>query len=127
MSATFLDTHAVVWLYAGELKRFPAVSKRRLSKGELLISPAVLLEIQLLFEIGRLKVQGSEMIDDLEKRISLRVCAQAFLAVASQALENSWTRDPFDRLIVAQSQLKRATLITKDTTIHSHFRLAMWD
>jgi PIN domain nuclease of toxin-antitoxin system len=127
VGAIYLDTHAVVWLYAGETRRFPRPAKSRLARAELLISPIVSLEIQLLFEIGRVTVSGAEMVADLGSRLGLRVCDEAFTAVAGSALGHSWTRDPFDRLIVAQAELRRAPLLTKDTTIRSHYPRAIWD
>ena len=38
----------------------------------------------------------------------------------------SWTRDPFDRLIVAQASLAGAPLVTKDRMIRKHFAKAAW-
>jgi PIN domain nuclease of toxin-antitoxin system len=40
----------------------------------------------------------------------------------------SWTRDPFDRLIVAQARCTRRSiaLITKDRLIRRHFKGAVW-
>ena len=56
----YLDTHAVIWLYAGEIDLFPAKAKDAIEASELLISPAVLLELQFLKEIGRIKVSPSK-------------------------------------------------------------------
>jgi len=53
----YLDTHVVVWLYAGDKKRFPAAVCKRIEDNELLISPIVLLELQYLKETGRLLVE----------------------------------------------------------------------
>ena len=50
----YLDTHAVIWLYAGEVERFPKKTRHRLERQVLVVSPVVLLEMQYLCEIGRL-------------------------------------------------------------------------
>ena len=42
----FLDTHVVIWLYAGEVERFPRRVQSRLESEALFISPIVLLEMQ---------------------------------------------------------------------------------
>ena len=47
-----LDTHVVVWLYAGDLRRFSPGARRRLGGEELRISPMVAIEIQYLHEVG---------------------------------------------------------------------------
>jgi PIN domain nuclease of toxin-antitoxin system len=38
----------------------------------------------------------------------------------------NWTRDPFDRLIVAHSLCRGISLLTKDRTIRSRVELAVW-
>jgi PIN domain nuclease of toxin-antitoxin system len=43
-----------------------------------------------------------------------------------QALPLSWTRDPFDRLIVAQAAVRDAPLLTKDRAIRRRYRAAVW-
>lgn len=47
--------------------------------------------------------------------------------VAEYARGFGWTRDPFDRLIVAHALAHRATLLTADETIRAHSRTARWD
>ncbi len=48
-------------------------------------------------------------------------------ALASKEAETlQWTRDPFDRLIVATSQATGIPLLTKDRNILANFKLAIW-
>jgi PIN domain nuclease of toxin-antitoxin system len=121
-----LDTHVVVWLYAGELERFPLGVRKQLEKADLAISPAVLLELQYLFEIKRLAEPASLVLADLEQRLGLKVSDTPFARVASAALALSWTRDPFDRLIVAQAIVQAAPLVTADRIIRKHYPAAAW-
>jgi PIN domain nuclease of toxin-antitoxin system len=44
----------------------------------------------------------------------------------ASALAESWTRDPFDRLIVARARATELPLLTKDMKIHAHFKAAVW-
>jgi len=54
---TYLDTHAVAALYRGDLSPFSAVALRVIDEEEdLRISPMVLLELEYLHEIKRIKV-----------------------------------------------------------------------
>jgi len=50
-----------------------------------------------------------------------------FRTVAEHSLSETWTRDPFDRLIVANAKARNAWLITKDSRIASHYPGAVWD
>lgn len=123
----YLDTHVVVWLYAGDLSLFSKQSLRILKKEELVISPIVLLELQYLLEIKKIKVGPKKIFRGLEESIGLEICHHEFDRVVMESLRQSWTRDPFDRLIVAQAHLSRAPLITKDERILQNYRKAMWE
>jgi PIN domain nuclease of toxin-antitoxin system len=41
-------------------------------------------------------------------------------------LQQHWTRDPFDRLLVGHALARGAPLLTKDRLIRRHFRQAIW-
>ncbi len=122
-----LDTHVVVWLYAGDLRRFSPAARRRLDREELRISPMVALEVQYLHEVGRISEKADVVLSDLGRKLGLAQAEGDFSAVAAAAIDLGWTRDPFDRLIVAHAALSGATLLTKDRTIRRHFRQALWD
>jgi PIN domain nuclease of toxin-antitoxin system len=121
-----LDTHVLVWLYAGELDRFPKDTREQLERWALAISPAAVLELQYLFEIRRIAERADVVVQDLSARIGLHVDDAPFTAVVSTASTLSWTRDPFDRLIVAQAKTRDASLLTADKTIQKHFPSAVW-
>jgi PIN domain nuclease of toxin-antitoxin system len=125
-AATYLDTHAAVWIYAGELKRFSRPVLHEIETADLRISPAVLLEIQLLREIGRIDVGPEAILKVLQRDIGLVVCPIPFQEVARSACQEGWTRDPFDRLIVAQAKAAQGKLISKDTRIQSAYARSLW-
>ena len=122
-----LDTHVVVWLYAGLLDRFPKAALVRLERSQLFISPMVILELQYLYEIERTREPATDVISDLERRISLRISTTIFSDVAREACRLDWTRDPFDRLIAAQAIVEDIPLLTADTTLLDHLKKAVWD
>lgn len=122
-----LDTHVVVWLYAGDLRRFSPTARRRLDREELRISPMVAIEVQYLHEVGRISENAGVVLSDLGRKLGLAQAEGDSSAVAAAAMDLGWTRDPFDRLIVAHAALSGATLLTKDRTIRRHFRQALWD
>ncbi len=124
---TYLDTHVVCWLYAGLTERIPSRVQETLEQGDLRISPMVALEVQHLHEIGRLAAGAEDVVGALQRDLGLRVCELPFPAVVTRALAHTWTRDPFDRLIVAQADLESRALLTKDSTIRKHYPLALWE
>ena len=122
----YLDTHIVVWLYAGLLEKFSQSIQTILNENEILISPIVRLELEYLYEIERIREPAHVIIADLADRIGLRVCEKDFNAIVSQAIKLTWTRDPFDRLIVANAALNDNILISKDQNILDHYPHARW-
>jgi PIN domain nuclease of toxin-antitoxin system len=124
---THLDTHFVVWLYAGDVSRFPEAARLALERDTLAVSPVVELELQYLHEIGRLAEPARTVLDDLRERIGLGFAEADFPGVVSKALALSWTRDPFDRLIVAHALADDAPLITADRLMREHLPTAFWD
>jgi PIN domain nuclease of toxin-antitoxin system len=125
-SVTYLDTHVVVWLYGGELARFRGVVRNALGRDDLRISPMVFLELTYLFETGRTTVPADVVVGELATRLGLQVCDALFPEVVSVAATLTWTRDPFDRIIVAQAARDARPLITKDRTIRDHYAHALW-
>ncbi len=96
-----LDTHAAVFLHAGQLGLFGQSARYFLEREELWISPMVLLELECLRETGRIRYGGEEILADLRRDLGLRILDRRWEDVARKALELHWTKNPFDRLIVA--------------------------
>jgi PIN domain nuclease of toxin-antitoxin system len=122
----FLDTHILMWLYTGNKSLFSGRAQQELQDGDLTISPIVLLELQYLFESKKIPVTGDAIFSDLQKRIGVRIAQTDNEIVMRAALPLSWTRDPFDRIIVAQALSQKAMLLTKDRTILRHYARAIW-
>jgi PIN domain nuclease of toxin-antitoxin system len=122
----YLDTHTVVFLYLGEVSKMSPAAREAIEKHDLLVSPAVVLELEYLHEIGRLTPTATAVIDDLSDRIGLKVCDLAFRTIVRQALTEKWSRDPFDRLIVAHAKAQKAPLVARDERIRANYRLAVW-
>lgn len=125
MSA-YLDTHVALWLYAGDTGRLSPRAATAINREPLAISPIVLMEIQYLHEIGRITVRPGAIVADLKRRLGLGVEDRSMAQVTEHCLDLSWTRDVFDRMIVAQAALDRAALITRDRLILKHYPKALW-
>jgi PIN domain nuclease of toxin-antitoxin system len=126
-SVIYLDTHVVSWLYAGRQDLLPARVRDSIEERDILISPMVRLELQYLYEIGRTKTTAAKVVQELSAAIGLKLCDHPFAKIIERAERQSWTRDPFDRVIVAQASLEKCVLVTKDQTIHSSYGMALWD
>lgn len=123
-----LDTHVVVWLYAGEHDRFPPALRDRLGSDSLRYSPMVRLELTYLYEIDRIADVPERIIGELRAAVGLMEDTQPFARVVDLAERETFTRDPFDRIITAQAIAARSALATKDERIlRAHPEAALWN
>ena len=120
-----LDTHVVAWLFQGDRQRLKPIA-HRLERNHLVVSPMVALELQYLFEIGRLRVPASDVLGFLLDRYGLRESGRPFADVVRVAMGLTWTRDPFDRLIAAQAMVEEVPLLTFDESLRVHCPVAVW-
>lgn len=104
-----LDTNAFIWLDQGHARTRPLVR----SHLPLHLSPVTLLELQFLQEAGRIRIKKGSLQSVLEDDrwiLDDPPAASWFL----RATDLGWTRDPFDRLLVAHAQLRGWRLATAD-------------
>ena len=123
----FLDTHVLIWLYAGKLKLFSNLALREIRKSNLCFSPVVKLELRYLYEIGKISEKPDKIINALRQEIGLKEANDDFAEVVNEALNQGWTCDPFDRIISAQVKIRNVKLLTKDQTILSNCNFAFWE
>jgi PIN domain nuclease of toxin-antitoxin system len=110
-----LDTNALIWIDRNHPRA------RKLARAtRLLVSPATLLELQLLQEVGRIRLRSglSAVVEADEWEIDEPPAVDWF----ERAAEEIWTRDPFDRLIVAHARLRGCRLATGDMRVLDQLR-----
>lgn len=122
----YLDTNVVLWLAGAQQELSSSAVAAINTAATLLVSPLVELEIEYLYEIGRVQRQGAAVLAHLAAVLPLRRCDRSFAAVVSAACRITWTRDPFDRLITAQAAVDGDTLLTRDKIIRSNYAQARW-
>jgi PIN domain nuclease of toxin-antitoxin system len=123
----YLDTQVMVWLCEGLVDRLSPVAAAAIEESELAISPMVLLELEYLTEIKRIVKPPLALLNQLQTQIGLRISDHSFQAVVHTSLFETWTRDPFDRLIVAHARSDgHAPLVTSDSKIHENYQKAVW-
>jgi PIN domain nuclease of toxin-antitoxin system len=118
---SLLDTHFVLWIITGadRLRSFPWIDRYR-PWG---VSPVSLLEIQYLAEIGRIEIQNPRFTDALVEDPRFVIDEIPLVPLMRRAIELTWTRDPFDRLIAAHSSIRRLPLCTTDRNVRENHPL----
>ncbi len=125
-SLIFLDTHAVIWLYSGRLDLFKPKVLRLINDNHVCISQIVRLEMKYLNETGRISQYPDVIIDTLIDEIGLIYSQNSIERIVSQAIHLDFTRDPFDRIIVADASINNSILISKDQHIRKNYKFAVW-
>ena len=121
-----LDTHIVCWLYEGRSELLTPAALQAIESGLLQTSPVVQLELTYLHEIGRISRDGNYVLEALAKDIGLSVADVSLAQAMKIAGTLTWTRDPFDRMIVAHAMIADAALVSKDDLIRKHCDRAIW-
>ncbi len=121
-----LDTHIVVWLYDDPERLVPPSVRRRLDAEPLGLSPFVWLELQYLYEVGKVSVPAQTIVDELVPKLEMVLTDPPSAQICQAAAALDWTRDPFDRLLSAQAVTSGTTFVTKDRVIRNHLPLAWW-
>ena len=122
----YLDTHVVVWLYSGLSEKLSRMAIDSIEQNSLLYSSFVRLELSYLYETGRIKALPDVILKHLEHDLALSCSDNPTQKLVNMAMELTWTRDPFDRLIVSQAELAGKQLVTKDQLILHNFDKAVW-
>ena len=123
----YVDTAVAVWLAEANLAKLSQKALSLIQTADLRISPMAVVELQYLYEIRRIIVKPQEILLKLNVEIGLTVCNHPFPIIAETALGETWTRDPFDRMIVAHAKANGAApLLTKDEVIRENYHNARW-
>jgi PIN domain nuclease of toxin-antitoxin system len=105
-----LDTNALLWLHHGHRRG----RRVQVPATRIYVSPASLLEIQILLEVGRIRLRAGAQVRDIADDDRWAVDDPPSLGWFARTLEVSWTRDPFDRLLVAHARYRGWRLATAD-------------
>ncbi|MBK6849827.1 MAG: PIN domain-containing protein [Proteobacteria bacterium] len=116
----YLDTNALLWIAGAPDPALPSAIEAVNAAEALHVSPMVELEVEYLYEIGRIRRDAAAVMSPSCRRHSLaRLRPSLFSRGAGRA------RD-FDRLITAQAAIGDDTLLTRDATIRAHYPRALW-
>jgi PIN domain nuclease of toxin-antitoxin system len=126
--SAYLDTHVAVRLAHADLASISQKALDTIAHTDLLISPMVLLELEYLFELKKeTRLSADDLLRKLEFELSVRVCQISFQTITAIAAREKWTRDPFDRIIVAHAKANGLSpLISADRLILQNYPRTVW-
>ena len=113
-----LDTNAVIWLTTEHKRAQTLVGTAE----RLYLSPVSLLELKFLVEVGRLELTPGGTLSDIARDSRWTLDSPSSSVLFGAALELDWTRDPFDRLLVAHARCRRWKLATGDGFLKTQLR-----
>ncbi|MHB1021757.1 MAG: type II toxin-antitoxin system VapC family toxin [Acidobacteriaceae bacterium] len=114
-----IDTHILLWLNHGQenlsASQMAAISD---SRNEVFVSAVSIWEIAVKRAKGLVRFEGriQSVVDDLGF-LHLPVSAIHAEEIAGLPMHH---RDPFDRMLIAQSRMEQMTLVTSDATIRKY-------
>lgn len=124
---SYIDTNIAIFLHSGNDARLTQRAIEQIESADLLVSAMVMLELEMLYEKNAVRFPASQILADLNQQIGVSVCQLPMAVVMNAALQVKWTREPGDRIIVANAIANNeAPLITSDRRIHEQYRNAIW-
>lgn len=73
-----------------------------------------------------MSAESDHLLGSLTSDLGVTLTSDPLDALVPFAMPLGWTRDPFDRLLVATALLHQAPLITRDERIRTNFEGAVW-
>ena len=108
----------MVWLAQNDVGKLSAAARDALNRHDLLVSPMVALELAYLREVGKVIRTSRDILRQLQVQIGAKTCGHPFPEIMEVAADETWSRDPFDRVIVAHATANGyAPLVTSDEKI----------
>jgi len=109
-----LDTHAFLWWLDDDRKLSPAARDAiRDTHAIVHVSAASIWEIAIKTKLGRLDVQDSNVVAEIEANGFTELVITARHAQSAGALPRHHD-DPFDRMLIAQARIEDLVLVTHD-------------
>lgn len=119
-----LDTHAVLWLLAGDERVGGVRAAIENARTPVLVSAVCVWEAAIKSALGKLRVPDNlpERLDEFEFE---RLAITDLHAWAVRALPQIHA-DPFDRLLAAQAVCERATIVSADPIFDQYPVARIW-
>ncbi len=121
-----MDTHVVVYLYSGQLDLIKPKILRMINENPVCVSYIVRLELKYLNEVGKIKHTPEVILNALIDDIGLVFSKNSFDRIINHAVHLDFTRDPFDRIIVADASINDSILVSRDDIIKKNYKNTIW-
>jgi len=118
-----LDTNVVVRIVNERTADLPSKLRGALADpdSESYVSVASLWEIAIKWRLGKLKLSGDlELLPEILTSSGLKLILINEHHVLATVQPDPMTRDPFDRLLLAQCKVEELRLVTVDRALMSH-------
>ncbi len=124
-----LDTHAFMWWHS-EPERIPKDTLILLQNPnhELLVSLASLWEMQIKIQLGKLTLKDDleVMVSNQQEQNNISLIYITFAHILELRNLPPHHKDPFDRIVIAQSKVENATLISRDPVFQNYDCSVIW-
>lgn len=125
-SAHLLDTSTLLWAL-GAPERLSARARRRIESGENVVSAASYWEVVIKTQKGLLTIADlADWWRQATELVSARVLPIRASHVTTLASLPMLHKDPFDRILIAQSIAERLDLVTNDGPIKQYSVQTFW-
>lgn len=114
-----LDTHIYLWCVNDDHHLSKSVRKRILEAAEVYVSAVSIWEIAIKVKLGKLVADVEELKNGIISSGFLELPLTASHATTLMKLSN-FHRDPFDRILIAQSISEPLKFITADTLLKQY-------
>lgn len=112
-----LDTHIFIWATTSpETLSVSATSHLQNTRNDFFLSMASIWEMQIKINLGKLNLHGSlsDVVTKRQEASGLQILPIELRHVYALSALPQHHRDPFDRLLIAQSQIENMPLLTAD-------------
>lgn len=120
-----LDTHAALWWWRDDQRLGPEADRRLTDQSDqVLLSAVVIWEVAIKRSIGKLTVPDGLAVTLVGAGA---VALPITLEHAAATEELPWHHhDPFDRLLIAQAQVERAAIVSRDPALALYDVSTVW-
>ncbi len=124
-----LDTHAFIWLDVASAKLSPKVRSLIANQENILfLSLVSVWEIQIKHQLGKLQLRLplEEIIEEQQQANQIEILPITLSHILELGNLPDHHRDPFDRLLIAQSKVENIPLISRDSEIAKYPIEVFW-
>jgi PIN domain nuclease of toxin-antitoxin system len=123
-----LDTHTLIWFLDNDLRLPPSAKKQIESDVSVFVSIVSIWEIAIKINIGKLKLKTDfQAIEQNLVTQDISILALDIAAIKTYLSLPLHHRDPFDRILIAQSLDRALIIISCDVQFDAYPVTRLWD